>query len=210
MSRFEQLFEQFKDKVDFKIVYIRDTHPTLGFRAPTNDRRGIAPENEPKTLADREAWACSDREKMICTIPIIMDTMDDKTLLAYDAFPQRVYLIDKTGRVAYRSSGLVGFILEEATDALRKSLEGTNMSALKSWFAAVLVCTAAPMLHAQDRIPTDQFGSLRALIRPQEGESRWREIDWLTSLHEAREKAAAEGKPILLWSGGGAPPLGGC
>jgi hypothetical protein len=60
------------------------------------------------------------------------------------------------------------------------------------------------------RIPADQFNSLRALVRPQEGESRWREIDWLTSLTEAREQAAAEGKPILLWSGGGAPPLGGC
>ena len=59
-------------------------------------------------------------------------------------------------------------------------------------------------------IPAEQFGTVRELIRPQEGESRWREIDWLTSLHDARVQAAAEGKPILLWSGGGAPPLGGC
>jgi hypothetical protein len=76
--------------------------------------------------------------------------------------------------------------------------------------ATVLLCSAPPALQAQDGIPPGEFDKLRELIRPQEGESNWRRVDWLTSLHEARLKAAAEGKPILLWSGGGAPPLGGC
>jgi hypothetical protein len=74
----------------------------------------------------------------------------------------------------------------------------------------LLFLCAAPVLRAQDAIPLEDFDRLRQLIRPQEGESRWREIEWLTSLHEARVKAASEGKPILVWSGGGAPPLGGC
>ena len=78
------------------------------------------------------------------------------------------------------------------------------------WLAAALVCLAPPAIGAQDGIPPDQFDRLRDLIRPQPGESRWRDVPWLTSLHEARVRAAAEGKPILLWSGGGAPPLGGC
>ena len=79
-----------------------------------------------------------------------------------------------------------------------------------TWTASLILCAAASALHAQDGIPAGDFGKLRALIRPQEGESNWRRVNWLTSLHEARVKAAAEGKPILLWSGGGAPPLGGC
>ena len=69
---------------------------------------------------------------------------------------------------------------------------------------------AAPAAVAQDGLPPDRFDGLRDLMRPQPGESRWRDVAWLTSLHEARVRAAAEGKPILLWSGGGAPPLGGC
>ena len=76
--------------------------------------------------------------------------------------------------------------------------------------AAILLCTAGPTAIAQDDLVPEQFGKLRYLIRPQPGESRWRDVAWLTSLHEARVRAAAEGKPILLWSGGGAPPLGGC
>jgi hypothetical protein len=83
------------------------------------------------------------------------------------------------------------------------------------WIASFVVGAAVATLPAQDSlapdgIPAGDFDKLRALIRPQEGESNWRRVDWLTSLHEARVKAAAEGKPILLWSGGGAPPLGGC
>jgi hypothetical protein len=82
--------------------------------------------------------------------------------------------------------------------------------ACNAWIATLVFCATASALHAQDGIPAGDFGKLRDLIRPQEGESNWRRIDWLTSLHEARVRAAAEGKPILLWSGGGAPPLGGC
>jgi hypothetical protein len=103
-------------------VYIRDSHPVLGFRAPTNDRRGIGPEQEPKTLADREKWACEDRQKMKCTIPVVMDTFDDKTLKAYDAFPQRVYVLDTKGKVVYSSAGLVGFELD-AVSKVVKSLK---------------------------------------------------------------------------------------
>jgi len=113
------LFESNKKTIDFKIVYIRDTHPVLGFRAPTNDRLGISEDREPKSLADREMWACEDRKKMKCTIPVIMDTFDDKTMKAYDAFPQRVYVIDKSGKIVYFSSGLVGFDLADVTKAIK-------------------------------------------------------------------------------------------
>lgn len=113
------MFKSCKEPIDFKIVYIRDTHPVLGFRAPTNDRRGIGPEQEPKALADREKWACEDRKKMKCTIPVVMDTFDDKTMTAYDAFPQRVYVLDKGGKIVYASSGLVGFDLDNVTTAVK-------------------------------------------------------------------------------------------
>jgi hypothetical protein len=59
-------------------------------------------------------------------------------------------------------------------------------------------------------IAPDQFKSLHELIKPQAGESRWREIPWLTSVWDARKKAAAEGKPIYIIYGGGAAPIGGC
>ncbi|MFO0966194.1 MAG: hypothetical protein U0793_11505 [Gemmataceae bacterium] len=58
-------------------------------------------------------------------------------------------------------------------------------------------------------LPAERFDKLQRLIKPQTGESRWMEIDWYPNVWEARQKAAAEGKPIFLMAGsGGAPPAG--
>lgn len=68
-----------------------------------------------------------------------------------------------------------------------------------------------PNLADSARLLTpEQFEKWSRLIKPMPGESRWEEIPWLLSVYDARKKAAEEGKPIFLWSGGGAPPLGGC
>jgi hypothetical protein len=68
-----------------------------------------------------------------------------------------------------------------------------------------------PRLAAQPRpISPEQFDKLYKLIKPQPGELRFQDIPWLLSVHEARKKAAAEGKPILVWSGSGGAPLGVC
>lgn len=57
-------------------------------------------------------------------------------------------------------------------------------------------------------IPAKDFPQLHAMFKPYPGEFAWRdEIPYLTSLQAAREKAAAEGKPILLWAAADGHPL---
>ena len=51
----------------------------------------------------------------------------------------------------------------------------------------------------------DQFDKLRALIKPHADEDKWAEIPWMADLWEARQRAAALGKPILLWEMDGNP-----
>jgi hypothetical protein len=60
-------------------------------------------------------------------------------------------------------------------------------------------------LSAAEPIPPQDFARLHALIKPGAGEDRWTRIPWLASLWEARRRAAAEGKPILLWEMDGNP-----
>jgi hypothetical protein len=81
----------------------------------------------------------------------------------------------------------------------------------------VLGCTAFSLLavgalRADEPRPIapDQFDKLHKMIKPQSGELRFQDIPWLLSVHEARKQAAAEGKPILVWSGSGGAPLGVC
>ena len=57
------------------------------------------------------------------------------------------------------------------------------------------------------------LAKLRALIRPHPDEARCRwmtDIAWETDLWEARRKAAAQGKPLLVVGSGGGSPLGRC
>jgi hypothetical protein len=50
-----------------------------------------------------------------------------------------------------------------------------------------------------------QFRQFLTTVRPQLGEDDFASIPWQTSLWDARTKAAAEGKPILLWEMDGHP-----
>lgn len=56
-----------------------------------------------------------------------------------------------------------------------------------------------------DGLSATEFAQLRQLILPSDGEDLWCRIPWLTDLWQARKKAAAEGKPILLWEMDGHP-----
>jgi hypothetical protein len=55
-----------------------------------------------------------------------------------------------------------------------------------------------------------RFETLHAMVKRQPGESRWMEIDWYSSVWEARKKAAEQGKPIFLMAGSGGAPVAGC
>jgi hypothetical protein len=59
-------------------------------------------------------------------------------------------------------------------------------------------------------IAPDRFGPLMQLILPaaERGETKWLEAPWMTDTLEARKKAAAEDKPIVVWTMS-ACPLGG-
>jgi hypothetical protein len=57
------------------------------------------------------------------------------------------------------------------------------------------------------------FPKLRALIRPHENEWRHLRVEWLTDIVPARQRAAAEDKPLVVLYTGGAgynEPLGVC
>lgn len=53
-----------------------------------------------------------------------------------------------------------------------------------------------------------QLDRLLATIKPQVGESPWREIDWLTDVTAARARAVAEDKPLVIFTAADGSPLG--
>jgi len=72
-----------------------------------------------------------------------------------------------------------------------------------SLLAALLSAVPAPSPQDGD------FEKLHALIKPEADELKFLRVPWLTSVTEARRKAAAEGKPLFIWTMAG-EPLGQC
>ena len=56
-----------------------------------------------------------------------------------------------------------------------------------------------------EQMTTERMAALQKVIRPCDGEDAFDKIAWLTAIHDARVKAAKEGKPILLWEMDGHP-----
>lgn len=74
--------------------------------------------------------------------------------------------------------------------------------------SSIVVIVAAQFcanLFADDAVSPEQFAKLHSLIKPKPAESKWEQIPWLVNLWAARERAAEEGKPILLWEMDGHP-----
>ena len=86
---------------------------------------------------------------------------------------------------------------------------------LQFWLASVLLIVTSLAARPQSalaevKLDEESFAQIQKQIRPQPGESRWMQIPWLMDVHAARQKAAAEGKPLFVYSGGGATGIGAC
>jgi len=70
---------------------------------------------------------------------------------------------------------------------------------------AVVTLSKPTSLSAAPPLTDDDAVRLRKVIRPLAGEDPFDTIPWETNLWDARVKAAATGKPILLWEMDGHP-----
>jgi hypothetical protein len=73
---------------------------------------------------------------------------------------------------------------------------------LCSLSVALLVAGTAT---AAEPLGPETFADLLKAIKPDPTGPTWLQIPWQTSLAAARAKAAAEGKPVLLWEMDGNP-----
>ena len=91
----------YKDKVDFLAVYVREAHPIDGWALPGNDKIGITVAQH-KNFGERCEVASKCCASVKSTIPMVVDDFDDRVGIAYSGMPDRLYIIDSAGRVAYK------------------------------------------------------------------------------------------------------------
>lgn len=101
--------QKYGDRVEFVNVYVREAHPIDGWRMSSNDRAGVSVA-QPTTDEERRDVASKCCASLHMTIPLVVDSVDDRVGHAYSGMPDRLYLIDRQGKVAYKSGrGPFGF-----------------------------------------------------------------------------------------------------
>ena len=118
----EDVYRRYKDDAVFLGIYVREAHPTDGWKMESNAKVGVSVA-QPKNYAERTAVANQCHQLLKPTIPLLVDEIDDPTGNAYSGMPARLYVIDTTGRVAYKSGrGPFGFKSGEMEQALLMAL----------------------------------------------------------------------------------------
>ncbi len=117
----EKLYERYKERAKFYLVYVREAHPTDGWWMTSNQRIGIEVP-QPTTDAERFIVAATCRAHLgldDSDLPFLVDTVDDRVGAAYSGMPNRLYLIDREGKIAFKNGrGPFGFNPRELEQAL--------------------------------------------------------------------------------------------
>ena len=122
MGALEELHDRHGDEVAFFVVYIREAHPEDGWVLADNRDEGIAIA-DPVSLEERAAAADACALRLRTRIPILLDVLDDAAAKAYGGWPDRLWLIDRDGRVAFGGDvGPFGFDPGELAAAIETEL----------------------------------------------------------------------------------------
>jgi len=83
---------------------------------------------QPKVFSDRQHLAKILVERLKYRLPVAIDGMDNPAEKAFSAWPERIYLVGRDGRIVFKGGmGPFGFKPEEAEAALARHLgEGTS------------------------------------------------------------------------------------
>ena len=101
------LYEDYKEHGDvaFFFVYVREAHP--GEKLPAH-----------RSDADKRRAAELFHDEEDVEIPILIDELEGRAHRKYGKMPNPTYVIDKSGRVAFRSLWTKASVIEEALEEL--------------------------------------------------------------------------------------------
>jgi Iodothyronine deiodinase len=123
------MYDTYRDRAEFLTVYINEAHPDDEWQLDVN-REDEVVYRQPTTFDERRALAKVLVERLKYRLPVAIDGMDNAADKAYAAWPERMYVIGREGRIVFKGGmGPFGFKPEEAEKALAAYLDrpaGTN------------------------------------------------------------------------------------
>lgn len=121
----EKLYQTYKDRVDFMLVYIREAHPGSILSVP-DGMGGTRLEVLPQTsTVDERLKAVRQLIKLRkLTMPAVIDDEASTVKRAYASWPDRLYIVGVDGKIAYKGRpGPFGFRVPEVEQWLEENIK---------------------------------------------------------------------------------------
>lgn len=83
------------------MVYIKEIHPTDGWQVKENEQEAIL-FRQHRSFEERAEVGAACMVKLALEMPALVDEMDDAVSKAWAAMPERLYLVGRDGRVAFK------------------------------------------------------------------------------------------------------------
>jgi len=113
-----QIYRRFNRRVEFFVVYVQEAHPIDGRQTDSNVELGIL-FRQHQSFEERDQVAATCTLDLHIEVPVLVEEMDNNVDEAYGGAPERLYLIDADGKVAYHGgAGPHFFDLDEWEEAL--------------------------------------------------------------------------------------------
>jgi hypothetical protein len=117
-----KLYRDYRDRVAFYVVYIEEAHPIDAWQVEDNLADDVLVAST-KTADERYEVAGVCLTKLGIELPALVDEPDNRVERAYTGWPDRLYVIDRRGRVAYKSAaGPFGFKPAQVESTLKNIL----------------------------------------------------------------------------------------
>ena len=104
---------RYGDRATFVTIYIKEAHPLDEWQMDSNVEEDVC-YRQPRTLAERVSIANDFVKRFGYSIPLLVDDMGNRANTLYAGWPERLYVIDEAGRIAYKGKpGPFGYHPEE-------------------------------------------------------------------------------------------------
>lgn len=126
MPALNELHRQYKDRAAFYIVYIQEAHPVDAWQVSANVKDDVLLASA-RTRDERAQVAGTCVRDLGIEFTALVDDTDDRVERDYTGWPDRLYVIDYDGRIAYKSAaGPFGFEPEEVGAALKRLIPSAD------------------------------------------------------------------------------------
>jgi len=120
--RLDKLAKKFNNQIQFLGIYIREAHPEDNDQVLRNVEEGII-FNDPTTEDERAEVAAACMLRYNFSFPMLLEKMNNAAEEAYQSWPDRLYLIDAKGTIAYQGGmGPLYFDVDELEGSIHALL----------------------------------------------------------------------------------------